>query len=202
MTELRGCVIIIIIIIIIIFLQGLGQRPVPVQKFKFWTYESIWTVGRTPWRVDQPDARPLPTQDNTTQKKRGHTSMPRAGFEPANPMFERPKTVLDLDHAAIGIGVIIYNHINLTCDVASLPAMPFIHLPYAKWKKKKTKNLKCNKAEVSQFKKKKLWTCYFLLDLEITWFPYEKIFSHFQKLMMNLLFQSVSTISYTSFIII
>jgi preprotein translocase subunit SecY len=28
-------VVIIIIIIIIIFLQGLGQRPVPVQKFNF-----------------------------------------------------------------------------------------------------------------------------------------------------------------------
>jgi hypothetical protein len=32
------------------------------------TYESIWTVGMTPWTGDQPDARPLPTQDNTTQK--------------------------------------------------------------------------------------------------------------------------------------
>jgi hypothetical protein len=31
-------------------------------------YESIWTFGRTPWTGDQPDARPLPTQDNTTQK--------------------------------------------------------------------------------------------------------------------------------------
>jgi hypothetical protein len=30
-------------------LQGLGQRPVPVQNFNFWTYESIWTFGRTPW---------------------------------------------------------------------------------------------------------------------------------------------------------
>jgi len=29
---------------------------------------SIWTLGRTPWTGDQPDARPLPTQDNTTQK--------------------------------------------------------------------------------------------------------------------------------------
>jgi hypothetical protein len=28
-------IIIIIIIIIIIFLQGIGQRPVPVQKFNF-----------------------------------------------------------------------------------------------------------------------------------------------------------------------
>jgi hypothetical protein len=34
-------------IFIIIFLQVIGQRPVPVQKFNFWTYESIWTVSRT-----------------------------------------------------------------------------------------------------------------------------------------------------------
>jgi hypothetical protein len=26
----------------------------------------IETLGRTPWPGDQPDARPLPTQDNTT----------------------------------------------------------------------------------------------------------------------------------------
>jgi hypothetical protein len=30
--------------------------------------------------------------------------MPRAGFEPAIPMFERPKTVLVLDRAAIETG--------------------------------------------------------------------------------------------------
>jgi hypothetical protein len=67
-------------------------------------YESIWKIGRTHWMGDQPDARPLPTQDNTTQKKRGQTSMPRAGFEPAIPMFERPKTVRALGCAAIGTG--------------------------------------------------------------------------------------------------
>jgi hypothetical protein len=61
---------IIIIIIIIIILQGIGQRPVPVQNFNFWNYEAIfWTSGgRTPCTGDQSDARPLPTQDNTTQK--------------------------------------------------------------------------------------------------------------------------------------
>jgi hypothetical protein len=94
----------IIIIIIIIIRQYIDQRPVPVQKFNFCTYESIWTFGRTPWTGDQPDARPLPTQDNTTQKKCGHTSIPRAGFEPVIPMFERPKTVRALDSAAIGTG--------------------------------------------------------------------------------------------------
>jgi hypothetical protein len=30
-----------------------------------WNYGSLLTVGRTPWTVDQPVARPLPTQDNT-----------------------------------------------------------------------------------------------------------------------------------------
>jgi hypothetical protein len=55
----------LIFIIIIILLQGLGQRPVPVQKFNFWTYESIWTVGRTPWTGDQPGSRSLPTQEKT-----------------------------------------------------------------------------------------------------------------------------------------
>jgi hypothetical protein len=28
----------------------------------------IETFGRTPWPRDEPDARPLPIQDNTTQK--------------------------------------------------------------------------------------------------------------------------------------
>jgi hypothetical protein len=28
----------------------------------------FWTLGRTPWMGDQPDARPLPIQDSTTQK--------------------------------------------------------------------------------------------------------------------------------------
>jgi hypothetical protein len=49
-----------------------------VSEFNFWTYESIWTFGRTPWTGDQPDARPLPTQDNTTQhrKMRTHSHAP------------------------------------------------------------------------------------------------------------------------------
>jgi len=41
-------------------------------------------------------------QHNT--EKRGHTSMPRAGFEPTIPVFERSKTVRALDRAVIGTG--------------------------------------------------------------------------------------------------
>jgi hypothetical protein len=128
-TDVWRCIqkfldwVIIIIIIIVIFLQGIGQRPIPVQKFNFWTYESVRTFSRTPWTGDQPDAKPLPTQDNTTQKKRGHTSMPRAGFEPEIPMFERPKTVLALDRAAIWTGPDwVYNEIyayNNKCSLRS-----------------------------------------------------------------------------------
>jgi hypothetical protein len=32
-------------------------------------YESIWTVGRTPWTGDRPDARPLPTHRITQHRK-------------------------------------------------------------------------------------------------------------------------------------
>jgi hypothetical protein len=42
-------------------------------------------------------------QNNT--EKRGHTSMPRAGFEPMILVFGRFKTVRALDRAAIGTGV-------------------------------------------------------------------------------------------------
>jgi hypothetical protein len=42
-------------------------------------------------------------KSHNTEKRR-HTSMPRAGFEPVIPVFERPKTVRALDRAAIGTG--------------------------------------------------------------------------------------------------
>jgi hypothetical protein len=45
-------------------------------------------------------AKPLPTQDGVTQKKRGHISMPRAGFEPTIPVFERSKTIWASDRTA------------------------------------------------------------------------------------------------------
>jgi hypothetical protein len=57
-------------------------------------------------RGDQPDARPLYTLQHKKKKKRAHVSMPQAGFEPANPVFEQPKTVDALDSAGIGTGMI------------------------------------------------------------------------------------------------
>jgi hypothetical protein len=67
---------------------------------------SFYTVGRTTWTGVQPVARPLPTHRTTqTQNKRTQTSMPRVGFEPTIPVFERAKTVHALDGAATVIGI-------------------------------------------------------------------------------------------------
>jgi hypothetical protein len=66
----------------------------------------LYAVGRTPWTGDQPVARPLPTQITT---QRTQSSMPRVGFGPKIPAFEREKTVHVLDRAATVIGTIDTN---------------------------------------------------------------------------------------------
>jgi len=38
------------------------------SKFNFFEFMYLCTFGRTPWMGDQPNARPLSTQNNTTQK--------------------------------------------------------------------------------------------------------------------------------------
>jgi hypothetical protein len=73
----------------------------------FFGFLILYTVGRTPWTWDQPVARPLPIHRTIqTQNKRTQTFMPRMGFEPTTPVFERAKTVLDLDCAAAVIGLL------------------------------------------------------------------------------------------------
>jgi hypothetical protein len=76
----------------------------------FFSFVIFLHSGRTPWKGDQPVARPLPTHRTTqTQNKRTHTqtSMPRVGFEPTIPASEREKTVHDLDRSATVIGEFI-----------------------------------------------------------------------------------------------
>jgi hypothetical protein len=72
--------------------------------FFLFTYGSVRHLVGLLGRGISPAPRPLPTQVNTTQRN-ADTSMPREGFEPAIPMFERPKRVLGLDRAAIETGV-------------------------------------------------------------------------------------------------
>jgi hypothetical protein len=54
-----------------------------------------------PWTREQPVARPLPAHMTAqTQNKRTETTMPQVGVEPTIPVFERAKTVHDIDRAA------------------------------------------------------------------------------------------------------
>jgi hypothetical protein len=83
-----------------------------------WPFQflNLYTVGRTPWTGDQHVARLLPTQRTTqTQKILTQTSMPRVGFEPMIPVFERAKMVHGLDRAAtvIGISFLLGHNIQL-----------------------------------------------------------------------------------------
>jgi hypothetical protein len=72
----------------------------PWPLFQFF---DLYTVGRTPWTGDQPVARSLPTHRTTQTQKKKHTqiSMPRVGFEPTVPAFERAKTVHALSRVSI-----------------------------------------------------------------------------------------------------
>jgi hypothetical protein len=49
----------------------------------------LQTVGRTPWTGDRPALSQGPYLHRTTEKKCGQTFMPRVGFEPTIPVFER-----------------------------------------------------------------------------------------------------------------
>jgi hypothetical protein len=65
---------------------------------RFSSFLMFDTVGRTPWTGDQPVARLLPAYRTAqAQNKRTLTYMPQAGFDPTIPVFERAKTVHDLD---------------------------------------------------------------------------------------------------------
>jgi hypothetical protein len=80
-----------------------------VDLGRFFSFLIRYSVGRNPWTGDQPVARPLPTHRTTqTQNKRIQTSIPRVGFEPRIPVFERAKIVHALDRAVTVIGNFYY----------------------------------------------------------------------------------------------
>jgi hypothetical protein len=64
----------------------------PCGPWPLFQFLSLYRVSRTLWTGDKPVARPLPTHRATlTQNKCRQTSMPRVGFEPTIPVFERAK---------------------------------------------------------------------------------------------------------------
>jgi hypothetical protein len=76
----------------------------PLDLGRFFSFIILYTVGSAPWTGDQPLVRPLPTHRTIqTQNECKQTSMPREGFEPKTPVFERAKAVHALDRAATAI---------------------------------------------------------------------------------------------------
>jgi hypothetical protein len=68
----------------------------------FFSFVTLYAVGRTPWTGVRPVARPLPTQRAAqTQNKRKQTPVAGVGFEPKTPVFERTKTVHALERRCL-----------------------------------------------------------------------------------------------------
>jgi hypothetical protein len=80
--------------------------PRPCGTWPLFQFLNLYTVGRTPWTVDQPVAKPLPTHRTTqTQNKCTQTCTSRVRLEPTIPMFERAKMAHALDRASTVIGI-------------------------------------------------------------------------------------------------
>jgi hypothetical protein len=77
----------------------------PLWTLANFHFLNLYTVDWAPCTGDQPVARPQPTYRTTqTQNKGTQTSIPRVGFEPATPVFERVKLVHALNRAGTVIG--------------------------------------------------------------------------------------------------
>jgi hypothetical protein len=91
---------------------------------------------------DQPVARPLPTQDSTTQKN-SDISMPPAGFELTIPVFELLKTVHTSDRATIGTGFdLLTLHKEIIADGAK---------GFSPWKKKRINKISSESKDILTF---------------------------------------------------
>jgi hypothetical protein len=73
-------------------------------------FRILYTDASTPWTVDQPVARPLPThRTKETQNKSIQTSRLRVGFEPRTPVFK-------IEKAVDALGVIGFSNIYVIIE--------------------------------------------------------------------------------------
>jgi hypothetical protein len=85
---------------IIIVFQRLGILACSGSEFIFWNLGIRWTVGRTPWMGDRPDARPLPTYRTTQHRKMRTHVHASSGIRIHDPSVRAAS-----DRAAIGTGI-------------------------------------------------------------------------------------------------
>jgi hypothetical protein len=100
-----------------VLLLGLGR---------FFSFLTLYTVGRIAWTGDNPVERPLPTCRTTqTQNKRKQTPMLLVGFEPTIPMFEGAKPFHALDRAATVVcrHLLIVEETHISHETQSLCAL-------------------------------------------------------------------------------
>jgi len=77
---------------------GLGSLVCSNSELTCETMNPFRNFGRTPWVGDRPLEISVPTRNNQTKRDVDiYTSMPRAGFEPTLPVFERPWLWLFVD---------------------------------------------------------------------------------------------------------
>jgi hypothetical protein len=102
------------------------EHRTSVKRFFSLQFLNPKTVGRTPWMVDQPVARPLPIQ---TQNKHRQTFIPWVGFESTIPAFELAKTFHALDRAATVIGLLTHKNDTFFSDLhrGLLGKFPYKH---------------------------------------------------------------------------
>jgi hypothetical protein len=94
----------LLIIIILLLLLLLLYSPL-FYLGHFFSLLILFTVGRTPWEIDQSVAGPLPIcRTAKTQNKCTETSMPRVELEPTIPALEWAKRVHAFDRATTVIG--------------------------------------------------------------------------------------------------
>jgi hypothetical protein len=67
-------------------------------------YLYLYTVGKTPWTGSSRRTAAAQTQNTNTERTHTQISIPRLGFEPTTPVFERARTVRALGRAATVIG--------------------------------------------------------------------------------------------------
>jgi hypothetical protein len=93
--------------------QSINGSTVRLLDFgRFFSSLILHTVGRILWTGDQQSQGLYPHTEQRTGNKRTQTSMPKVGFEPIIPAFDRANTVHALDRAATVIGRLHTRHIK------------------------------------------------------------------------------------------
>jgi hypothetical protein len=108
---------------VIIVFQWLGLFACSGYRTYFSeSYESIWTVGRTPWTGDRPDLRLLPTQHNRTHDPNVRAAEESTCLRPLS--HTTPVIKMKIFMVFIGLIVFLYFYFYLLLWVHEMKIVP------------------------------------------------------------------------------